>query len=369
MRPSGRLIIILICALVLGIRASAAVGITPRDLQRQIVPQNPVKTWGKVTSTSPLRISDGAVEIEVTGLALLDTGDYLVVEGDWNGSVLVASQEPRKACAYKFPSRTELVYIPAGSFLMGNSGIGNDLYYDQQYNLYGEKPQHSVYLTGYWIGKYEVTRGEYRAFVNAGGYSDPAYWSSAGWSWKVSNSRTQPYYWAAQQDWWGDQPFTQTDNHPVVGVSYYEAEAFCNWAGGHLATEAQWEKAARWTGSHPNVYPWGDTWDAEKCNNFYDTNPAGGGYAGYQTAPVGSYLSGGSPYGCHDMAGNVWEWVQDWSKSYPGSSDPYDYTDSYRVLRGGSWCYGAYDSDYRAAHRSCSDPGSYWDYYGFRMVR
>jgi len=137
----------------------------------------------------------------------------------------------------------QMVYIPAGSFLMGNNGA-------EPYSYCGELPQHSVYLSGYWIGKYEVTRGEYQQFMNAGGYSNPAYWSSAGWSWK--GSRTQPYYWAEQQDW-GTGTFTQTSNHPVVGVSYYEAEAFCNWAGGHLPTEAQWEKAARWTGSYPNV--------------------------------------------------------------------------------------------------------------------
>ena len=255
----------------------------------------------------------------------------------------------------------QMIYIPAGSFLMGNNG-------SEPYSYSNELPQHSVYLSGYYIGKYEVTRGEYSAFKNAGGYSNSAYWSTAGWSWKVSNSRTQPYYWDAVQNW-GTGNFTQTDSHPVVGVSYYEAEAFCNWAGGHLPTEAQWERAARWTGSYPNVYPWGNTWNQEYCNNYYDSNPAGGGYAKYQTSPVGSYSSYGSPSGCQDMAGNVWEWVQDWYKSYPGSSNPFDYTNSCRVLRGGGWNN---DSGYysRCAYRfSYYFPYFYSDYGGFRLAR
>lgn len=259
----------------------------------------------------------------------------------------------------------QMIYIPAGSFLMGNCGVGDDLYYDQLYNLCYEKPQHSVNVSGYWIGKYEVTRGEYRQFMNAGGYSNSAYWSSAGWSWKVSSGRTQPYYWTDSQNWCSPPgTFTQTDNHPVVGVSYYECEAFCNWAGGHLPTEAQWEKAARWDG-HPRVYPWGDTWDQQKCNNWDDSL-----YPGCQTAPVGSYPSGASPYGCQDMAGNVWEWVQDWFVTYPGSTCPMDYTGSSRVLRGGGWDYGYGDSYGRCAFRSyLGGPGSYWGGYGFRLAR
>lgn len=132
----------------------------------------------------------------------------------------------------------EMIYIPAGSFLMGNSGNEPNIY-DR------ELPQHSVYLPGYWIGKYEVTRGEYAQFMNAGGYSTPSYWSSDGWIWKTSYGISAPLYWPAEVCWYYPCPFTQTDSHPVVGVSYYEAEAFCNWAGGHLPTEAQWEKAAR----------------------------------------------------------------------------------------------------------------------------
>ncbi len=240
----------------------------------------------------------------------------------------------------------DMVYIPAGSFLMGNNG-------SEPYTDSDELPQHSVYLSGYWIGKYEVTRGEYRRFMAATGRAAPAYWD-------------------AVQDW-GTGSFTQTEDHPVVGVTWYDAEAYCAWAGGHLPTEAQWEKAARWTGSYPNVYPWGNVWDVEKCNNYYDTNPAGGGYARYQTAPVGSYPSGASPYGLQDMAGNVWEWVADWySGSYYSvspSTDPQGPSSgSYRVLRGGGW--GVTGISGRCAYRGIGGyPGNYWSYGGFRIAR
>ncbi len=251
---------------------------------------------------------------------------------------------------------------------MGNNG-------SEPYIEDDEKPQHSVYLSQYQIGKYEVTRGQYRKFMAAGGYSTRSYWSAAGWAWK--GSRKEPRYWAADQDWASEhgedpQPFTQTDSHPVVGVTYYEAEAFCNWAGGHLPTEAQWEKAARWTGSYPNVYPWGNVWDAEKCNNYGDHNSAGGGYLRWQTAPVGSYPSGASPYGLQDMAGNVWEWCRDWySSSYYSvspSTDPQGPTSGgYRVLRGGGWRGSDYGN--RCADRSDDDPNSNWSSHGFRLAR
>ena len=241
---------------------------------------------------------------------------------------------------YDPPDTTEMVHIPAGGFLMGNNG-------GEPYSSLDELPQHSVYLSGYWIGKYAVTRGEYRRFMEATGHAAPAYWD-------------------AVQDW-GTGSFTQTDDHPVVGVTWYDAEAYCAWAGGHLPTEAQWEKAARWTGSYPNVYPWGNAWDAEKCNNWYDHNAAGGGYKRYQTAPVGSYPSGASPYGLQDMAGNVWEWVADWYVSYPGSPSPFDYTGSYRVLRGGSW--GVSDNPDRCAGRGGNSPSNGWNYFGFRLAR
>jgi iron(II)-dependent oxidoreductase len=266
-----------------------------------------------------------------------------------------------------------MIYIPAGGFQMGNSGVGDDAVNGQT----DEFPQHVVNLSGYWIGKYEVTRGEYKKFMDANGYNNPAYWSTEGWSWKVSKGRTQPDYWLPASQDWGSGTFIQTDSYPVVGVSYYEAEAFCNWAGGHLPTEAQWEKAARWDDArlHSNVYPWGDAWDSQKCNNWYDSL-----YLGCQTAPVGSYASDASPYGCMDMAGNVLEWCKDWySATYYSISPandplgPSSFDTGARVLRGGGWGSASDSgSNSRAAYRGISyylDPGSYWGDGGFRLAR
>ncbi len=255
---------------------------------------------------------------------------------------------------------SQMIAIPAGSFEMGNNG-------NEPFTPFNELPKRTVTLAAYSISKYEVTRGWYRQFINAGGYSKQSLWSAAGWSWKVNYSRTQPQFWTATQSWTPGQSFTQTDDHPVVGVTYYEAEAFCKWAGGHLPTEAQWERAARWTGTAANVYPWGNVWDVEKFNNFYDHNPAGGGFQRYQTAPVGSYIASASPVGCQDMAGNVWEWTQDWYKSYPSSATPLDYTNTYRTMRGGGW--GSVDSYYRCAARFYSNPSYAYYHLGFRLAK
>ena len=289
----------------------------------------------------------------------------------------------------------ELITIPAGSFLMGSGA--NDPYAGLE-----ESPQHSVHLPAYQVGKFEVTRGQYRRFMEAGGYRERDCWSVEGWEWKQSDyidytgmygnvrrivrpnsheERREPEHWDAEQEWIGHghahPRFTQTDDHPVVCVTYYEAEAYCNWAGGRLPTEAEWEKAARWdeANQHANIWPWGDVWDAEKCNNADDHNPAGGGYRTNQNTPVGSYPDGGSPYGCMDMVGNAYEWISDWAASYPGCLEPFDYTGKFRYVRGGCWDDGAKSN--RCAHRGGwylppssggVGPGD-CDYVGFRVAR
>ncbi len=336
-----------------------------------------VNTWGayQQVNATTFTVDDGAglnIQCTVpTGTFLYSGWQYVAVTGissmfTYNSSIYPPNLLVRDIVVCGGPGT--MIYIPAGSFLMGNSGVGDDATYSES----DEFPQHSVTLAGYYIGKFDVTRGEYAQFINAGGYSNPAYWSSDGWNWVVSNNATQPQQWAASQNW-ENWSFTQTDSYPVVGVTYYEAEAFCNWAGGHLPTEAQWEMAARWTGTHPNVYPWGDTWDAENCNNPYDHNSAGGGYEASQTSPVGSYPSGASPCGCMDMAGNVWEWCKDWYGSTyystSPSSDPQGPANgSYRVLRGGSWKNNVI-YDRCACRNSDAGPGSCEWNYGFRLAR
>lgn len=368
MRLHGLLLSVVLVAAVCS-EAVAIYGVRISDLDSTPLPANPIRIWGRVTSESPLKLSDGRGEVTFTGKTAT-INQFLILDGWWDGSTF--------AVVPNGPGPDRMIYIPAGSFLMGNNG-------SEPYSYSHELPQHSVYLSGYWIGKYEVTRGEYAQFIAAGGYTNQSYWSSDGWNWRLtawSNNpsagppRIQPNYWGAVQNF-GSGSFTQTDDHPVVGITYYEAEAYCNWAGGHLPTEAQWERAARWTGSYPNVYPWGNTWDAEKCNNYYDHNEAGGGYWKYQTAPVGSYPTGVSPCGCMDVAGNVSEWCMDWYLSDYYSQTPAGgwidplgpASGGYRMMRGGGW--NSDNNAMRCASRGNAGPVHSMgrDDFGFRLAR
>ena len=377
-----------------------------------------VTTTGRVTYVDPtgafIYLNDGSGLNDgntlgsggtaVLGVRALVTGDLLWVSGAYTTVTGVSTIETvagDKVRAikmlptggveedYALPGggSIRMCYVDPGSFAMGNSNVGNDATYYSS-DSYG-KPQHQVTLSGYWIGKYEVTRGQYRKFVDASGYSTRSYWSTAGWTWK--GGRLLPDYWDPPADWWNPGTgygFTQMEDYPVVGIYYHEAEAFCNWAGLHLPTEAQWEKAARWTGSHPNIYEWGDAWDYDKCNNVYDHNSAGGGYARYQTAPVGSYPYDRSPYGCRDMAGNVSEWCKDYFggsyySTYPVNSWPSDpqgpATGTSWVLRGANWSsvnQPQYTGNYVANYARCAYRGYtnctltyYSSRYGFRVAR
>jgi len=204
----------------------------------------------------------------------------------------------------------ELIKIPAGEFIMGS-----------------DESEHRVYLDEYYIGKYPVTNIEYSKFINSGGYIERKYWSNEGWEFIMDNNITEPQY-------WGDSESNQP-NQPVVGISWYEAEAFCIWAGLKLPTDAQWEKAAR--GTDGRKYPWGNDWDCNKCCNSVSPSKKN------RTCPVGSYPNGASPYGVMDMSGNVSEWCQDkydvnYYKTMP-YKNPNNITGQSRLIliRGSDW--------------------------------
>lgn len=232
-----------------------------------------------------------------------------------------------------------MVWVPEGSFEMGstdsdiasvvkeNPGSSTALFDNEQ-------PQHKIHLRGYWIYKYEVTVAQYREFCNATNISMPP---PPTWGW--------------------------IDDHPMVNVTWYEACAYAKWAGASLPTEAQWEKAAR--GTDKRMYPWGRNWHADRCNEPY-TGPK-------MTQRVGNYPNGVSPYGCMDMAGNVWEYCAD---RY--ASDYYEYSPDkdpigpeigkYRVLRGGSWDLG-HQYRFHCAYRGYASTDDRQSSIGFRCVK
>lgn len=265
--------------------------------------------------------------------------------------------------APEFRYGDEMVYVAAGVCDIGISTSDPSL----QHCV----PRHQVYMDGYWIGKYEVTRAEYRKFIEAGGYSDSQYWSDEGWWWKQQFRTNAPAFWT-------DSYWYQGEDYAVVGVSPYEMDAYCKWAGGRRTTEAEWEKAASWDpiARHARKYPWGDEWDPEKCNNSDDSTWS----FWLKVGPVGMYPDGVSYYGCHDMSGNVFEWclgfyVRDYYSHPPaiGWIDPqgadrpeYDYYNT-EAYRGGSWYPG--EPNQRCAGRFGQIHSLYNADIGFRVVR
>jgi formylglycine-generating enzyme required for sulfatase activity len=254
-------------------------------------------------------------------------------------------------------SGVEQVWVPAGSFPMGSDEPSLQAVLDGQPpapgfvlgELPSEQPHHWVTLSkGYWIDKTEVTNRAFQAFVAAGGYTTRAYWSEAGWAWLSKQSIDQLPRFCL-----GNLP-----DNPAACVSWYEAEAYAAWRGGRLPTEAEWEYAAR--GPEGRIYPWGNTFDAGRCN-LVDSQ-------GLQ--PVGRYPNGASWIGALDMCGNVMEWVRDWLGPYSGdlASDPTGPAQGrVKVEKGGWWGGSRYVG--RAAYRHFEDPPEYADFHiGFRVV-
>jgi formylglycine-generating enzyme required for sulfatase activity len=261
----------------------------------------------------------------------------------------------------------ELVYIPSGNFVMGSDPHQSEFVQDD------ELPQHTLTLPAYYLGRTPVTNRQYLSFVDARGYRRPEHWPSDTF------------------------PESLAD-HPVINVTWYDAMAYCAWlteqlnVGGckvkvwraeqwelvdidcktwhfQLPSEAEWEKAAR--GTDGRIYPWGNLWDAKRCNTKESRSVA--------TTPVDAYPLGASPYGVLDMVGNVWEWTRTlWGVDILNALFRYPYNAAdgredvaadkgmYRVLRGGSYNYGRDAA--RCASRNRLMPGQGIWYVGFRVA-
>lgn len=281
--------------------------------------------------------------------------------------------------------KSRLVRLEGGSFLMGTDsaeGFASD----------GEGPIREIKLDSFYISPYTVTNGEFKQFVDDTGYVTEA--ERFGWTYvfhllvadDVSAEVTEvpqgvPWWLPVKGAVWNkpEGPNTHIDdrmNHPVVHVSWHDAEAYCRWSGTRLPTEAEWEYAAR-GGLVQKTYPWGDLLKPDKdhrCNiwqgKFPSVNHASDGYVG--TAPVDAYEPNG--YGLYNMSGNVWEWCADWfTPRYhtdTSAANPLFATETgRRSMRGGSFlCHRSYCNRYRVAARSSNTPDSSTSNCGFRVA-
>ena len=287
-----------------------------------------------------------------------------MVERVLAGNVLAQLGDPRPGvglCKDGLPD-IDWCEVPEGSFLMGSDPMA-----DKQASK-DEQPQHKVWLSAYHIGRYPITNMQYHTFIEDGGYTGrwQHCWTEEGWSWRENEEITKPEQYSGMLN---------AMNHPVYGVSWYEAVAFCAWLTIRLRensvlsaeqeirlpTEAEWEKAAR--GKDGRIYPWGDQETSEHANT-YETGLG-------TTSPVGCFPRGVSPYGCEEMSGNVWEWCQDWFDDFYSQSlkenPPGPKSGSDRVVRGGGW--GSYARRFRSAVRNYYAPDNRYGLIGFRLVR
>ena len=222
-----------------------------------------------------------------------------------------------------------MMLVPRGEFTMGSNT-----------SFAHEQPLHRVTLDAFYMDKYEVTVGQYAKFLEATSLAAPPDW----------NVMNQPPH----------------QNRPVVNVNWWDANSYCRWAGKRLPTEAEWEKAAR--GAEGRMYPWGndrlDRFRANHGKEAWDDHAA--------LATVGSFEAGQSLYGIHDLAGNVWEWVNDWyDKDYYEKSPPLNPTGpeqgATKVLRGGSWYANL--GYLKSTYRFNLPPSSRDSDFGFRCAK
>jgi iron(II)-dependent oxidoreductase len=271
-----------------------------------------------------------------------------------------------------------MVWIPAGYVRLGQAGIP-------------DAPVQDFHVEGFYIDVYEVSNAEYMVFIAAGGYQDSTYWNPVGWAWKVDGSIVRPEGWDEDTYHGGGVP--GNGQYPVSGVTWWEADAYCRWAGKRLPTEAEWEKAAKGgceTDGDPGQcddadtlsYPWGEDISGPRANYWASGDPYesngwttpvgyydGSNHGGYQT------IDSPSPYGLYDVAGNVSEWCSTKYAPYPYDSNdgredsPVSIGGCCWVLRGGDWGKHEFPLFLCCAGRSNLFPSSRNQTVGFRCAR
>jgi formylglycine-generating enzyme required for sulfatase activity len=281
----------------------------------------------------------------------------------------------------------EMILVPAGEFLMGSDktdeeglqeryGFTHPLFLD-------EHPPHKVHLDDYMIDKYEVSNIQFKEFVFKTNRPLPFEWARNGYGLTMEEAATMEIdtlrnigaeHFKLDMDTreMGREELIQAmqaqqkhqDVLPVTGITWHDANAYCQWRDQRLPTEAEWEKAAR--GPDGFEYPWGNDWNIAMTNTGDDADWEQG------IAPVGSYPQNKSPYGAFDLGGNVWEWVADWYAPYPNSTYQSDnFGEKMKVIRGGGGGIGHYALSYffRGATRQFAAPDMAGEDVGFRCAK
>ena len=234
----------------------------------------------------------------------------------------------------------DMAYVPKGEFIMGSNDVDTEAkslqYGNKKPWFANEGPERKISLNSFFIDKYELSIKKYKQFVDATKHEAPDYFNTIDLS--------------------------KVENLPVVGVTWFDAKAYCKWEGKRLPTEAEWEKAAR--GTDGRKFPWGNEFDTAKVNG-----------AGNHMGPmdVTSLDAGKSPYGLHHMSGNAYEWTASWYEKYEGNKfDDEDYGKNFMTVRGGSWGgLGHYSLNIylRTTYRFPVPPAAKFEDLGFRCAR
>ena len=292
-------LLVVLCGLAAHAEAVEVVLKTGRIVQGELILETP--------TTITLQLASSQIEISKLSIKTID------------GQSPFERRKPRSTVSSEILEKNE-VRIPSGSFLMGEARDKDALV-------------HKVYLDAYWIDTREVTNAHYQEFVTASSHASSRYWKDAKY-----NGASQP----------------------VVGISWEDANAYCNWKGKRLPTEAEWERAAR--GPQSRLYPWGDRFDIVRTNTRESRSR--------RPLDVGTFIEGATPEGLLDMSGNVWEWCQDWfDEDYyrisPVNNPTGPESGKKRIIRGGGWSA----PEVHMARRRGEKPDKTYPSLGFRCAR